>query len=73
VQAVLDFADSRGASGCEPGQYSLVTQWPRRVFGAGLASRALEELGLAGGREVLFLEPAAVPPGDGSEGVPAPA
>jgi hypothetical protein len=59
--------DSKGASGLPPGSYSLVTQYPRRVFlpaaeqQAGPAAAAAEQptlaaAGLAGPREVLFLE-----------------
>lgn len=63
-QLLFDFVDSKGASGLEPGSYSLVTQYPRRVFlppgcdgdTADPAAQTLAAAGLAGSREVLFLE-----------------
>lgn len=53
---LLNFVDSKGGSGLAPGQYRLVTQYPRRVFGPEQAVGALGELGLEGPKEVLFLE-----------------
>ena len=57
LQVVFDFADAHGASGLLPGQYSLVTQYPRRVFSPQQAEQQLGAVGLQGPREVLFLEP----------------
>ena len=66
-QLLFDFVDSKGASGMLPGRYSLVTQYPRRVFLPSLAEAGAEaaaaerqltlhSAGLTGPREVLFLE-----------------
>ena len=65
LQLLFDFVDSRGASGLLPGEYSLVTQYPRRVYepGAAAAAQALGGAGLQGSREVLFLEPRQQPAG----------
>ncbi|KAL4434646.1 hypothetical protein ABPG77_002769 [Micractinium sp. CCAP 211/92] len=67
LQSLFHFVDSKGASGMDPDSYSLVTQYPRRLFpppaaAAPAATAAGEQLtlqaaGLAGPREVLFLEP----------------
>ena len=70
LQLLFDFVDSKGGSGMAPGSYSLVTQYPRRVFAPPAASAAaaaaaaaagpeptVQAAGLAGPREVLFLEP----------------
>ena len=63
MQLLFDFVDSKGASGKLPGEYRLVTQFPRRVFEA---SASEGELGNAMGfgddpgfqqGYVLFLEP----------------
>ncbi len=62
-QLLFDFVDSKGGSGMLPGGYDLVTQYPRRVFSPEQAAAAaggdaptLLAAGLAGPREVLFLE-----------------
>ena len=69
LQLLFDFVDSKGASGMQPGSYSLVQQFPRRQFlpeaaaaaaapvGEGAAPAALGAAGLGGPRQVLFLEP----------------
>jgi ubiquitin fusion degradation protein 1 len=64
LQTLFDFVDARGGGGLLPGEYRLVTQYPRRVFdsaeGGGEAAAAgasVGDAGLDGPREVLFLEP----------------
>lgn len=54
MQLLFDFVDSKGASGWAPGSYSLVSQYPRRVFapphGPGLAAaRTAAAAGAAAG------------------------
>ncbi|KAL4856793.1 General transcription factor IIH subunit 2 [Chlorella vulgaris] len=72
LQLLFDFVDANGASSMAPGSYSLVTQYPRRVYSlqqrAGSTADAaaaaageheqptLQMVGLTGPREVLFLE-----------------
>jgi ubiquitin fusion degradation protein 1 len=41
-----------------PGQFNLVQQYPRRMYGmGGSVGKTLEELGLVGRKEMVFLEP----------------
>ena len=65
VQILFDFVDSKGASGYMPGQYRLVTQYPRHVFDVSTGAGEIEigSTALGGGgdsavssRQVLFLE-----------------
>lgn len=60
ISHLFDFVDSKGGSGNLPGQYHLVTQYPRQVFTP--LEVLVGETPLAGdgggpSRQVLFLEP----------------
>lgn len=63
VSLLFDFADSKGAGGNEPGEYRLVTQYPRNVFEVITdGEKSLESAGLTRGqRHVLFVEANAPP------------
>lgn len=58
VRLLFDFADSKGAGGKEPGEYRLVTQYPRNVFELSSdGEKSLDFVGLKHGqRHVLFVE-----------------
>jgi hypothetical protein len=73
LTALFDFVDSQGAGGLWPGEYRLVSSYPRRVIeppqavgssgsdggsGGGGGSLTLEGSGLGAGAQVaLLLEP----------------
>jgi ubiquitin fusion degradation protein 1 len=63
VSLLFDFADSKGAGGNEPGEYRLVTQYPRNVFEVITdGEKSLESAGLKRGqRHVIFVEASAPP------------
>ena len=61
MSLLFDFVDAQGASGYLPGQYHLVTQYPRNVFSSSdvavVGESALAGDGGGSSRQVLFLEP----------------
>lgn len=61
LPALFDYIDAQGA-GSEPGTYSLVTQFPRRVIQMSQypSEATLADAGLTGRQEALLLEPQAV-------------